>query len=116
MRFHPLAPEVKCSACGGDLMFVRVRMYGDLYQCVSDPCRRQVMHYKRKDSKTCGFAALSGPPQRSSVRTPCDATRTPQMLGNRLSRREREFIIETISDQGLYVRMNKLVLPAKAYR
>ena len=59
MRFHPLAPQVKCSACGGDLMFVRVRVYGDLYQCVSDPCRRQVMHYKRKDSKTCGYAPLS---------------------------------------------------------
>jgi hypothetical protein len=30
---------------------------GDLYQCVSDPCRRQVMHH-RKDSKTCGYAAF----------------------------------------------------------
>jgi hypothetical protein len=59
MRFHLLAPDVKCSACGGDLVFVRVRGYGDLYQCVSDPCRRQVMHYQRKDSKTCGYATLS---------------------------------------------------------
>jgi hypothetical protein len=59
MRFHPLPPQVKCSACGGDLMFVRVRVYGDLYQCVSDSCRRQVMHYQRKGSKTCGYAAHS---------------------------------------------------------
>ena len=58
MRFHPLAPQVKCSACGGDLMFVRVRVYGDLYQCVSDPCRRQVMHYRRQTTKTCGYAVL----------------------------------------------------------
>ena len=40
MRFHLLASDVKCPACGGDLMFVRVRGYGDLYQCASDPCRR----------------------------------------------------------------------------
>lgn len=59
MRYHPLASDLKCSACGADLKFVRVRGYGDLYQCVSDPCRRQVMHYQRKDSKTCGYAALS---------------------------------------------------------
>jgi hypothetical protein len=61
MRLHPLAPEVKCSACGGDLMFVRVRVHGDLYQCVSDPCMRQVMHYQRKDGKTCGYTAKASP-------------------------------------------------------
>lgn len=60
MRFHLVASHVKCPACGADLTFIRVRGYGDLlYQCVSDPCRRQVMHYQRKDSKTCGCAALS---------------------------------------------------------
>ena len=59
MRLHLLPPDVKCSACGGDLMFVRVRGYGDLYQCVSDPCRRQVMHYQRKESKICGYAAIT---------------------------------------------------------
>jgi ssDNA-binding Zn-finger/Zn-ribbon topoisomerase 1 len=59
MRYHPLASDLKCSACGADLKFVRVRGYGDLYQCVSDPCRRQVMHYQKKDSKTCGYAVLS---------------------------------------------------------
>ena len=36
MRFHPLASDVKCPACGADLTFVRVRGgYGDLYQCAS---------------------------------------------------------------------------------
>jgi hypothetical protein len=59
MRFHRLASDVRCPACSADLTFIRVRGYGDLYQCVSDPCRRQVMHYQRKDSKTCGYAALS---------------------------------------------------------
>ena len=55
--------DVKCPACSADLTFIRVRGYGDLYQCVSDPYRRQVMHYRRKDSKAlrlrCPF------PQRS---------------------------------------------------
>ena len=35
MRFHPLAPEAKCPACGASLTFVRVRGYGDLYSCAS---------------------------------------------------------------------------------
>jgi hypothetical protein len=55
MRFHPLAPEVKCPRCGGDLVFVRVRVFGDLYRC---KCMRQVMHYRNTDTKTCGYAAL----------------------------------------------------------
>ena len=58
MRFHLLAPDVKCPTCGADLTFVRVRGYGDLYQCASGgPCRCQVMHY-RKETKTCGYAVL----------------------------------------------------------
>jgi hypothetical protein len=59
MRFHPLALDVKCPACSADLTFVRVRGYGDLYQCASGgPCRGQVMHYQRKESKICGYAAI----------------------------------------------------------
>jgi len=59
MRFHQLAPDVKCQACGGDLTFVRVRGYGDLYQCASGPCKGRVMHYQRKESKICGYAAIT---------------------------------------------------------
>ena len=55
MRFHLLAPDVKCPACGGDLRFIRVRGYGDLYQCA---CKRQVMHYVSKKTNTCGYAAM----------------------------------------------------------
>jgi hypothetical protein len=65
MRFHPLAPEAKCPACGADLTFVRVRGYGDLYQCASGgPCRCKVLHYRAKATKTCGHAAFHtyGPP------------------------------------------------------
>ena len=60
MRFHPLAPEVKCPACGGDLTFVRVRVFGDLYQCSSGGLPKcQVLHYRRQKTKTCGYAVLS---------------------------------------------------------
>jgi ssDNA-binding Zn-finger/Zn-ribbon topoisomerase 1 len=56
MRFHPLGPGVKCPACGGDLVFVRVRLLADLYQCASDGrCKRQVLHYRNKDTQTCGY-------------------------------------------------------------
>jgi hypothetical protein len=56
MRFHLLAPDVKCPRCGGGLTFIRVRgKYGDLYQC---KCRRQVIHHVRKGSKTCGYAVM----------------------------------------------------------
>jgi hypothetical protein len=51
--------DVKCPACSADLTFIRVRGYGDLYQCVSDPYRRQVMHYKGRTARLCGYAALS---------------------------------------------------------
>jgi hypothetical protein len=56
MRFHPLAPGVKCPTCGAALAFIRVRRYCDLYQCTS--CKCQVVHYRSKTSKTCGCAVL----------------------------------------------------------
>jgi len=59
MRLHLLASEVKCPACGADLAFIRVRGYGDLYQCTSGPCKGRVMHYQRKESKICGYAAIT---------------------------------------------------------
>jgi hypothetical protein len=59
MRFHPLAPGVKCPSCGGDITFIRVRGFGDLYQCASGGgCWCQVMHYRSKATKTCGYAAI----------------------------------------------------------
>jgi hypothetical protein len=34
-----------------------VRGGRDLYQCASGgPCKRQVLHYRRKETKTCGYA------------------------------------------------------------
>jgi hypothetical protein len=60
MRFHPLTSDVKCPACGADITFVRVRRgYGDLYQCVSGPCRCEIIHYRSKETHTCGYAAIS---------------------------------------------------------
>ena len=35
MRLHPLAPDVKCPACGAGLVFVRRRLLADLYECAS---------------------------------------------------------------------------------
>ena len=59
MRLHPLAPEVKCPACGADLVFVRRRLLADLYECASGgPCKRQVLHYRTKETRTCGYAVL----------------------------------------------------------
>jgi hypothetical protein len=59
MRFHPLAPDVKCPACGAALTFIRTRGHGDLYQCASvGPRRCQVMHYLNKTTKTCGYSVL----------------------------------------------------------
>jgi DNA-directed RNA polymerase subunit RPC12/RpoP len=58
MRFHPLAPEVKCPDCGASLTFIRVRGgYGDLYQCVR--CKHQVIHYVSKEANTCGYAPVT---------------------------------------------------------
>ena len=57
MLFHPLAPDVKCPACGAALTFIRVRGgYGDLYQCSGGPCRREVLHYRNKGTRACGYA------------------------------------------------------------
>ena len=61
MRLHPLAPDVRCPACGAGLTFVQVRGYGDLYQCSGGSCRCQVMHYRNPAAtKTCGWALLYG--------------------------------------------------------
>ena len=58
MRFHPLSPDVKCPTCGADLTFVRVRQFGDLYQCASDGCWCQVVHYRNKTTNACGYAVV----------------------------------------------------------
>jgi hypothetical protein len=58
MRFHLLAPEVKCPACGSDLTFIWARGRRDLYQCTSGACKRQVMHYLNKETQTCGYASV----------------------------------------------------------
>ena len=59
MRLHPLAPEVRCPNCGAGLVFVRVRLPGDLYECASGgPCKCRVLHYRDRTTKTCGYAAL----------------------------------------------------------
>ena len=58
MLLHPLAPEVKCPTCGAGLTFVRVRRFGDLYQCTSGVCKRPVMHDRNKETQTCGYAAI----------------------------------------------------------
>jgi hypothetical protein len=59
MRFHPLASNVKCAACGAGLTFLRVRGYGDLYSCASGgPCRCQIMHYRHPETKICGVAPV----------------------------------------------------------
>ena len=58
MRFHLLAPEVKCPNCGAGLVFIRVRGgYGDLYQC--GRCKKQVLHYVSKVTNTCGYAPVT---------------------------------------------------------
>jgi hypothetical protein len=57
---HPLALDVKCPACGAGLRFIRVRRYGDLYQCSGGPCKRQVLHYRNKGTKACGYAPAYG--------------------------------------------------------
>ena len=46
MRLHLISPDAKCGACGANnLTFIRVRKFGDLYQCSSGTCKRQVLHY-----------------------------------------------------------------------
>ena len=53
MRLHALAPEVKCPRCGASLAFIRV------YQCASaGPCKCQIMHYRSKEAKVCGYAVV----------------------------------------------------------
>ena len=55
MLLHPLSPDVKCPGCGAGLRFIRVRKFGDLYQCA---CNRQVLHYRKKETKACGYASI----------------------------------------------------------
>jgi hypothetical protein len=57
MRLHPLAPEVKCPNCGAGITFIRVRLFGDLYQC--GRCKKQVLHYVSKVIHTCGYAPVT---------------------------------------------------------
>jgi hypothetical protein len=60
MLLHPLARDVRCPRCGGDLTFIRVRVFGDLYQCsCGGLCMGQVMHYQSKASKACGYAPIT---------------------------------------------------------
>jgi hypothetical protein len=60
MRYHLLPPDVKCPACGAaGLTFVRVRGGRDLYQCASGgPCRCAVLHYRNKETQTCGYTVV----------------------------------------------------------
>jgi hypothetical protein len=58
MRYHFLAPDVRCPACGAGLAFVRSRGGRDLYQCGSGLCKCQVMHYRNKETQTCGYAGI----------------------------------------------------------
>ena len=62
MLLHPLAPKVKCPACGrAGLAFVRVRVYGDLYRCAAGgPCECRVVHYWNKTTKRCGYSVIYG--------------------------------------------------------
>jgi hypothetical protein len=58
MKLHPLSPEVKCPMCGGVLVYVRLRRFGDLYQCfrIAKGCRGAVMHYRKGRTTRCGWA------------------------------------------------------------
>jgi len=60
MRYHLLAPDVRCPSCGAALTFVRIRRFADLYSCTSgDRCRCQVLHYRSKKTRACGYSTLS---------------------------------------------------------
>jgi hypothetical protein len=59
MRYHLLAPEVKCPACGAGLTFIRSRTNGDLYRCASGGlCKCYVIHYRKPLTKICGYSIL----------------------------------------------------------
>ena len=73
MRYHLLAPDVRCPKCGAGLTFVRVRRFADLYSCSSgDRCRCQVLHYRSKTTGACGYSTLSASGT-FGVWTACDA-------------------------------------------
>jgi hypothetical protein len=60
MKLHPLSPEVKCLTCGGVLVYVRVRTFGDLYRCAlaAKVCHGDVLYYCKAGSTTCGWAQV----------------------------------------------------------
>jgi hypothetical protein len=60
MILHPLSPEVKCQTCGGELEFVRVRRFADLYQCArgARAYRGAVLDYRKARTTTCGWARV----------------------------------------------------------
>jgi hypothetical protein len=59
MLLHPLPPGVKCPACGAGLTFVRVKGYGDLYQCGSGGlCKCAIFHFQNKGTRACGYVAI----------------------------------------------------------
>jgi hypothetical protein len=62
MLLHPLAPDVSCPTCGAGLTFIRMRVWGDLYQCSGGRCKCRVVHYwnKIKTTKTCGYSVIYG--------------------------------------------------------
>ena len=55
---HSLLQEGKCPACGPGLAFIRVRKFGDLYQCGSGLCKCQVMHYRNKTTRICDCSVI----------------------------------------------------------
>lgn len=60
MKLHSLSPEVKCPVCGGVLVYIRVRKFGDLYRCargVKD-CSGAVLHYQKSSTSKCGWAHI----------------------------------------------------------
>jgi hypothetical protein len=75
VKLHPLSPDMKCQTCGGELEFVRVRRFADLYQCArgAKVCPGDVLHYCKAGTTTCGWARVlsSGfPGQVDRVRAP----------------------------------------------
>jgi hypothetical protein len=55
-----LSSAVKCPVCGGGLLFIRVRKFGDLYHCIrgAKVCPGVVLHYRRAGTTQCGWARL----------------------------------------------------------
>lgn len=60
VKFHALPPEVKCPSCGGALAYIRVRKFGDLYQCArgAKACPGAVLHYCKAGTTRCGWTRV----------------------------------------------------------